>query len=166
LLGDESITDQVTGPVTRFANSIAAQGYVVASPCVYHEFEGPKALAYDGPGTDAGNAYKKRKLSVPVPPIHAKLTPLRLTAIDDDAKATIDLLVSLPNCTGRIGATGMCLGGHLAFRCAFDPRILASVWCVGRSTDRDHHSGRAATSRPSPLRCPLATRPLTCAQHS
>jgi hypothetical protein len=25
------------------------------------------------------------------------------------------------------GATGMCLGGHLAFRCAFDKRIRAAV---------------------------------------
>jgi len=39
----------------------------------------------------------------------------------------VDLLASLPNCTGRIAATGMCLGGHLAFRAAFDPRVLSAV---------------------------------------
>ncbi|KAL8683073.1 MAG: hypothetical protein Q9224_006715, partial [Gallowayella concinna] len=26
-----------------------------------------------------------------------------------------------------VGATGMCLGGHLAFRCAFDKRVAAAV---------------------------------------
>jgi len=35
--------------------------------------------------------------------------------------------MSLKNCNGRIAATGMCLGGHLAFRAAFDPRVLATV---------------------------------------
>ena len=40
---------------------------------------------------------------------------------------TIDALLALPECNGRIGATGMCLGGHLAFRCAFDRRVAASV---------------------------------------
>lgn len=45
---------------------------------------------------------------------------------DSDATACIDLLESLPNCNGRIAATGMCLGGHLAFRCALDPRIKAA----------------------------------------
>ncbi|KAG8767235.1 hypothetical protein FRC16_007441, partial [Serendipita sp. 398] len=44
-----------------------------------------------------------------------------------DAKDAIDLLMSLPNCTGRIATTGMCLGGHLAFRATFDPRVKAAV---------------------------------------
>ncbi|KAM0752993.1 dienelactone hydrolase [Meredithblackwellia eburnea MCA 4105] len=103
---------QVTGPVLRFANSIASQGYIVACPCVYHEFEGDKAIPYDVPGTDAGNRYKIEK---------------KLAAYDSDAKASVDFLISHPNCTGRIGATGMCLGGHLAFRNALDPRIISSV---------------------------------------
>ncbi|KAG8748512.1 hypothetical protein FRC10_003645 [Ceratobasidium sp. 414] len=50
-----------------------------------------------------------------------------LAAYDEDATLSVDLLASLPNCSGRIAATGMCLGGHLAFRAAFDPRVLASV---------------------------------------
>ena len=40
---------------------------------------------------------------------------------------SIDLLMSLTNCNGRIAVTGMCLGGHLAFRASFDPRVLSSV---------------------------------------
>ncbi|KAF9460850.1 dienelactone hydrolase [Collybia nuda] len=101
---------QVTGPVERFAGQIASQGYVVACPSIYHEFEGPDAIPYDVDGTDRGNNYKAQ-----------------LAAYDEDTTLSIDLLVSLNNCTGRIAATGMCLGGHLALRAAFDPRILASV---------------------------------------
>jgi carboxymethylenebutenolidase len=103
---------QVTGPVERFAGQIASQGYVAACPSIYHEFEGPEAIPYDVEGTDRGNKYKIEK---------------EVAAYDEDATLSIDLLVSLKNCNGRIGATGMCLGGHLAFRAAFDPRILASV---------------------------------------
>jgi dienelactone hydrolase len=40
---------------------------------------------------------------------------------------SIDHLLSLATCNGRIGATGMCLGGHLAFRCALDPRINSAI---------------------------------------
>ncbi|EIM92106.1 dienelactone hydrolase [Stereum hirsutum FP-91666 SS1] len=102
---------QVTGPVERFAGQIASQGYVVACPSVYHEFQGPEALPYDTEGTDRGNRFKIEK---------------EVAAYDEDAKLAIDLLSSLPNCNGRIASTGMCLGGHLAFRAAFDPRVLSS----------------------------------------
>ncbi|KAG7450452.1 dienelactone hydrolase [Guyanagaster necrorhizus] len=104
---------QVTGPVERFAGQIASQGYVVACPSVYHEFEGPEAIPYDAEGTDRGNKYKIEK---------------EVAAYDEDAALSIDLLTSLPNCNGRIAATGMCLGGHLA---AFDPRVRASVCFFG-----------------------------------
>ncbi|KAG9005465.1 hypothetical protein FRB94_001550 [Tulasnella sp. JGI-2019a] len=103
---------QVTGPVERFAGQIASQGFVVACPSSFHEFEPPTAIPYDTEGTDRGNKYKIEK---------------ELAAYDEDATLSIDLLASLPNCDGRIAATGMCLGGHLAFRAAFDPRVLSSV---------------------------------------
>ncbi|KAF2106431.1 Alpha/Beta hydrolase protein [Lophiotrema nucula] len=103
---------QVTGPVARFARQICAQGYIVAAPSSYHEFTGPEPLAYDGPGTDAGNEWKIAK---------------KVSAYDEDATLSIDALLALPTCTGKIGATGMCLGGHLAYRCAFDARVSAAV---------------------------------------
>lgn len=51
---------QVTGPVERFAGNIASEGYVVALPSSFHEFEGPEAIPYDTEGTDRGNKYKVR----------------------------------------------------------------------------------------------------------
>lgn len=103
---------QVTGPVQRFARQIASQGYIVAAPSSYHEFTGPEPLAYDGPGTDKGNDWKVAK---------------KVEAYDEDATLSIDILVGMETCNGRIGATGMCLGGHLAFRAAFDKRVRATV---------------------------------------
>ncbi|PSR80040.1 Alpha/Beta hydrolase protein [Coniella lustricola] len=103
---------QVTGPVARFARQIAGQGFIVAAPSSYHDFTGPEALAYDVPGTDQGNEWKMKKT---------------LESYDQDSYKTVDYLLSLPTCTGLIGATGMCLGGHLALRAALDPRISATV---------------------------------------
>ncbi|KAL3302511.1 Dienelactone hydrolase [Colletotrichum asianum] len=103
---------QVTGPVARFARQIAGQGYIVAAPSSYHEFTGPEPLAYDVPGTDAGNAWKVEKT---------------LESYDEDSRRTVDVLLGLPTSTGLIGSTGMCLGGHLAVRASLDPRITACV---------------------------------------
>ncbi|KAG5355297.1 putative carboxymethylenebutenolidase [Yarrowia sp. C11] len=101
---------QVTGPVSRVAQQIAGRGYIVVAPSIYHNFVGPEPLAYDVAGTDDGNKYKIEK---------------PLESYDEDNKLAIDYLTSLDNCTGRIGATGMCLGGHLAFRAALDKRVTS-----------------------------------------
>jgi carboxymethylenebutenolidase len=103
---------QVTGPVARFARQIAGHGYIVAAPSSYHEFVGPEPLAYDVPGTDLGNDLKVKKT---------------LESYDADSWATVDYLLTLPTCTGLIGTTGMCLGGHLALRASLDTRITACV---------------------------------------
>lgn len=102
---------QVTPPVARYARDIAGQGFIVVCPSIYHDFVDHKPLAYDGPGTDAGNDYKVKKT---------------VKSYDEDNKLSINYLLSLPTCNGKIGATGMCLGGHLAFRAALDPRVSAA----------------------------------------
>lgn len=93
----------VTGPVARFARQIAGQGYIVAAPSSYHDFVGPEPLKYDADDTDRGNKFKIEKT---------------LESYDADSYATVDHLLSLSTCTGQIGSTGMCLGGHLAVRAA------------------------------------------------
>ncbi|CEJ80542.1 Putative Dienelactone hydrolase family protein [[Torrubiella] hemipterigena] len=103
---------QVTGPVARFARQIAGHGYIVAAPSSYHDFVGPEPLKYDSADTDRGNQFKIEKT---------------LESYDADSYKTVDYLLSLPTCTGLIGATGMCLGGHLAVRAALDSRISACV---------------------------------------
>ncbi|KAH9841276.1 putative carboxymethylenebutenolidase [Teratosphaeria destructans] len=64
------------------------------------------------------------------PPAQQPATPTKLqkhlSAYDEDATLTIDTLARDPRCNARIGATGMCLGGHLAFRAALDPRVRAA----------------------------------------
>ncbi len=104
---------QVTGPIARTAAMIAGQGFVVALPDIYHEFEAPGvALAYDKAGTERGNALKTTK---------------ELASYDADARATLGFLKDHPACTGRLGTLGICIGGHLAFRAAMNPEVEAGV---------------------------------------
>ncbi len=104
---------QLTAPVRRTAAMLAGHGFVVAAPEVYHELEAPGAvLPYTPEGTSRGNAAKIAKT---------------LASYDDDTRACSELLRSSPHCTGRIGSFGMCLGGHLAFRAALRPEILAAA---------------------------------------
>jgi carboxymethylenebutenolidase len=91
----------------------AGHGYIVAIPEIYHEYEAPgTVLAYDQAGSDRGNVLKTTK---------------PLVNFDTDARAVLDHLAARPDCTGKLGALGICIGGHLAFRAAFNPDVLATV---------------------------------------
>ncbi|MBI4642064.1 MAG: dienelactone hydrolase family protein [Candidatus Tectomicrobia bacterium] len=104
---------QVTGPVQRMARTLASQGYIVAVPEIYHEFEPLGAVfPYDKEGTDKGNRYKIEK---------------ELSAYDHDARAVLDHLKSLPDCTGKLGSIGICIGGHLSARASMNPDVLAGA---------------------------------------
>lgn len=105
---------QMTGPIARLAARLACEGYEVLVPEVYHEYENAgTVLSYDKAGTDRGNFLKFEK---PV------------AAFDSDAKALIDALLARPDYKKKVlGTIGFCLGGHLAFRAALDPRVSASV---------------------------------------
>lgn len=104
---------QVTGPIRRTAAMLAGQGYVVAVPEVYHELEpAGTVLTYDQQGADKGNVDKFEK---------------EVSSYDADARAVLAHLKSRADCTGRLGAMGICLGGHLAFRAAMNPEVFAAA---------------------------------------
>lgn len=114
---------QMTGPIRRFATFLAGHGYLVAVPEVYHDLEpAGTVLAYDQAGSDKGNEDKYAK---------------QLTAYDDDARSLLKHMAAMPECNGRLGVVGICLGGHLAFRAAMNPEIRAAV-CFYAT---DIHSG-------------------------
>ena len=50
-----------------------------------------------------------------------------MASYDADARAVIAHLVASSHCTGQLGAVGICIGGHLAFRAAMNPEIRASA---------------------------------------
>jgi carboxymethylenebutenolidase len=104
---------QLTAPVRRLAVQFASLGYVVMAPEVYHAFEkAGTVLGYDDAGKNRGNALKQE---------------ISLSAFDEDARAVLAALHAHPACNGRLGAVGICLGGHLAFRAALQPNVRAAA---------------------------------------
>ena len=105
---------QVTGPIRRTAAFLAGHGYTVAVPEIFHELEdGPGVvLAYDAAGAERGNSHKITK---------------ELASYDADARAVLDFLADHPSCTGKLGSIGICIGGHLSFRAAFNPDVRAAA---------------------------------------
>ena len=108
---------QITAPIRRTAAMIAGHGYVVLMPEVYHEFEpAGTVLAYDQAGSDRGNQWKYEK---------------ELASYDADTRALIAHVKQRDDCTGAVGALGICLGGHLSFRAAMEPEVQGTVCFYG-----------------------------------
>ena len=104
---------QITAPIRRTAAFIAGHGFRVAVPEVYHELlPAGTVLAYDQDGADEGNRLKYAK---------------KLADYDADAGTALTWLLKHPEGNGRVGAVGMCLGGHLALRAAMNPSCAATV---------------------------------------
>jgi hypothetical protein len=92
---------------------VTGQGYLVAMPEVYHEYEPPgTVLRYDQAGTDRGNALKTTKT---------------IAGFDADAKLGLAALARNAACNGRLATMGVCLGGRLAYRAALDPSVSAAA---------------------------------------
>jgi len=104
---------QITGPIRRMAASLAGNGYLVAAPEVYHEFEpAGTVLAYDQAGSNRGNELKYTK---------------ELASTDEDADVVAQFLAAHERGSGRVGSFGVCLGGHLAIRAALHPLVNAAA---------------------------------------
>jgi carboxymethylenebutenolidase len=109
---------QLTGPMLRATARLAGYGFVVAAPEIYHRLEPPgAAIPFDDEGRIRGlnNA--------------ANTT---VAEFDADRRAVLDWLRRNPRvATGKIGAAGFCIGGHLAFRAALEPDVSATVCFYG-----------------------------------
>jgi carboxymethylenebutenolidase len=105
---------QITGPQMRASARLAGHGFVVATPEIFHRREPPgTAIPFD----DAG---RTRGLD------DAKAT--RVADFDADRAAVLDYLHAHPR-VASLATFGFCIGGHLAFRAAFDPRVEKAVCC-------------------------------------
>jgi len=103
---------QQTAPIARSAAILASHGFVVLVPEVFHELNPiGTVLAYDDTGKDKGNADKWAK---------------PLEHHDSDTQTMIDFIRLQSYCTGTVGAMGVCIGGHLAYRAALNSEIKAA----------------------------------------
>ena len=103
---------QLTESTLRTARRLASAGFVVCVPEIYPRTDlAGVVLEFDDAGKQAGLAGAAATTTA---------------QFDEDRGAVLDFLEQRPEVTS-IFATGFCLGGHLAFRAAFDPRVAATV---------------------------------------
>jgi carboxymethylenebutenolidase len=121
---------QLTGPIMRSAAIMAGHGFIVAVPEVYHEhLEAGTVLGYDDAGKEVGNDLKNKT---------------RIESYDEGVEAIIKYMKTQEKSSGKFGSIGFCLGGHLAFRAALNPKIAACASFYGT----DIHSGTLGTQQP------------------
>jgi carboxymethylenebutenolidase len=103
---------QLTESTLRTARRLASSGFVVCVPEIYpHGDLAEVALEFDDPGKQAGLAGAAATTTA---------------QFDADRVAVLDFLARQPGLE-RMSAVGFCIGGHLAFRAAFDPRVTSTV---------------------------------------
>jgi carboxymethylenebutenolidase len=107
---------QLGSPMIRLANYLAGYGYVVAAPEIFHRLElVGSVIEPDDLGRMRGNDDARR-------------TPI--AGHDADCRAVIEFLQAESSVSpSKIGTLGFCIGGHLAFRAAFQKEIKAAVCC-------------------------------------
>lgn len=66
-----------------------------------------------------------------------------LASYDADGRAVLDHLSAHGSCTGRLGAMGICIGGHLALRAALNADVRASA-CFYATDVHSHSLGKGA----------------------
>jgi carboxymethylenebutenolidase len=103
---------QLTESTLRTARRLASAGFVVCVPEIYPRGAlAGVALEFDDAGKQAGLAGAAGTTTA---------------QFDADRAAVLDFLQQRPGIT-TLFAAGFCIGGHLAFRAAFDPRVAATV---------------------------------------
>ena len=109
---------QLTPPLLRICMRLAGYGFVAAAPEIYRRIEPPGTMI---PFDDAGRTRGQQD---------AARTPV--AHFDADCRAGLDWLSIHPKVApGKIGGVGFCIGGHLAFRAAFQPDVGATVCYYG-----------------------------------
>jgi carboxymethylenebutenolidase len=108
---------QLTPPLLRFCIRLAGYGFVVVAPEIYRRIEPPgTAIPFDDSGRTRGQQ-------------DAAKTPV--ADFDADCRSGLDWLSRHPSVAHGIGVVGFCIGGHLAFRAAFQPDVRATVCFYG-----------------------------------
>jgi carboxymethylenebutenolidase len=109
---------QLTPPMLRACVRLAGYGIVAAAPEIYRRVEAPgTVIPFDDEGRTRGQH-------------DAAKTPV--AHFDADCRSGLDWLPRHPQvASGKLGVMGFCIGGHLAFRAAFQPDVRATVCCYG-----------------------------------
>ena len=122
---------QLTESTLRTARQLASAGFLVCVPEIYPREYAGVALEFDDAGKQSGLAGAAHTTTA---------------QFDSDCAAALDYLGQRDD-VDEIDVVGFCLGGHLAFRAAFDPRVAATVCFYPTGL----HSGSLGSDDPGSL---------------
>ena len=116
---------QLGRPITLLVDRLAGYGYVVAAPEIFHRLEPIGTVIEPGDlGRMQGNDAARRT---------------EIAEYDADAAAVMAWLQATEQVApGKLGTLGFCIGGHLAFRAALQPKVKVAVCCYPTGI----HSGK------------------------
>jgi carboxymethylenebutenolidase len=95
---------------------VAAEGYVALAPDFFHRTGPGVEYGYDDAGMAGG-----MKL----------LMKLDADEMISDARAALRYLRARPDATGKVGATGFCIGGHMTYLTACETDVAAAASFYG-----------------------------------
>jgi carboxymethylenebutenolidase len=105
---------QLGDSVRRTISRLAGYGFVVAAHEIFHRRE-PVGTVLEQNDAGVARGMEAQKNTT-------------LAQFDEDCRAVIATLQQHPQVdSAKLGATGFCIGGHLAFRAALQPEIKAAV---------------------------------------
>ena len=108
----------VNSHIRGVTERVAREGYLALAPDFFHR---------SFPGLDVG--YDEKGMEVGM----KGLTSLDADQMIEDARAAVTYLRGAPGCTGKLGAMGFCIGGHMTYltACETDVRAAASFYGGG-----------------------------------
>lgn len=118
---------------------VAAEGYVALAPDFFHRTGPGVEYGYDDAGMDGG-----MKL----------LQQLDADEMIADARTALRYLRGRPDATGKVGAMGFCIGGHMTYltACETDVRAAASFYGGGIAAPAGPGGAPSTVSRTGKIR--------------
>jgi carboxymethylenebutenolidase len=126
----------VNAHIRSVTERVARAGYVALAPDFFHRSLPGIELGYDDKGMQLGMK---------------GLAALDADQMIADARAAVGHLRALPGCTGKLGAMGFCIGGHMTYLTACETDVAAAASFYG--------GGIAAPRGPGGKDAPIARTP-------
>jgi len=134
----------VNSHIRDVTERVAREGYVALAPDFFHR---------SFPGLDVG--YDEKGMEVGM----KGLTALDADQMIEDARAAVTYLRKAPGCTGKLGAMGFCIGGHMTYLTACETDVAAAASFYGGGIAAPKGPG----GKPSTVsRTPKLTGKLLC----
>jgi carboxymethylenebutenolidase len=106
----------VNAHIREVADRVARKGYLALAPDFFHRTHPGIELGYDEAGMATGMK---------------GLMALDADTMIADAQAAVAFLRKQPGCTGKIGAMGFCIGGHMTYLTACETDVAAAASFYG-----------------------------------